>query len=71
MTYYKGLVLPVSGYIIWWRKDNRYKSGFAPFARIFLCSHLKLCWGVPIVAEQLTNSTSIHEDSGSIPGLVG
>ena len=25
--------------------------------------------GVPIVAQQLTNLTSIHEDSGSIPGL--
>ena len=25
--------------------------------------------GVPIVAQQLTNLTSIHEDSGWIPGL--
>ena len=25
--------------------------------------------GVPAVAEQLTNPTSIHEDAGSIPGL--
>ena len=25
--------------------------------------------GVPIVAQQLTNLTSIHEDPGSIPGL--
>ena len=25
--------------------------------------------GVPLVAQQLTNLTSIHEDSGSIPGL--
>ena len=24
---------------------------------------------VPIVAQQLTNLTSIHEDEGSIPGL--
>ena len=25
--------------------------------------------GVPVVAQQLTNLTSIHEDVGSIPGL--
>ena len=26
--------------------------------------------GVPIVAQEFTNPTSIHEDEGSIPGLV-
>ena len=26
--------------------------------------------GVPVVAQQLTDLTSIHEDKGSIPGLV-
>ena len=26
-------------------------------------------WGVPIVAQQNKNLTSIHEDAGSIPGL--
>ena len=25
--------------------------------------------GVPLVAQRLTNPTSIHEDVGSIPGL--
>ena len=25
--------------------------------------------GVPVVAQQLTNLTNIHEDIGSIPGL--
>ena len=25
--------------------------------------------GVPIVAQQVTNPTSVHEDVGSIPGL--
>ena len=25
--------------------------------------------GVPIVAQQVTNPTSIHEEAGSIPGL--
>ena len=25
--------------------------------------------GVPVVAQQLTNPTSIHEDGGLIPGL--
>ena len=26
-------------------------------------------YGVPVVAQQVTNLTSIHEDAGSIPGL--
>ena len=27
-----------------------------------------LVWGVPVVAQQLTNPTSIHEDAGLTPG---
>ena len=26
-------------------------------------------WGVPVVAQWLTNPTSTHEDAGSSPGL--
>ena len=29
----------------------------------------KSCFGVPVVAQWVTNSTSIHEDAGSISGL--
>ena len=25
--------------------------------------------GVPVVAQRLTNPTSIHEDAGTVPGL--
>ena len=42
-------------------KDSNYRS---------TCKKKKLKQiGVPIVAQQLTNPTSIHEDVGSIPGL--
>ena len=30
----------------------------------------KNSWGVPLVAQQVKNPTSIHEDEGSIPGTV-
>ena len=28
-----------------------------------------LSWGVPVMTQRLTNPTSIHEDTGLIPGL--
>ena len=33
-------------------------------------SPYKIALGVPIVPQQLTNPTSIHEDVDSIPGLL-
>ena len=33
------------------------------------CIKKYMCVGVSVVAQQLTNPTSIHEDKGSIPGL--
>ena len=34
-----------------------------------LSGELKIFLGVPIMAQQLMNPTSIHEDKGLIPGL--
>ena len=34
-----------------------------------LLLYFKAALGIPIVAQQLTNPTSIHDDAGSIPGL--
>jgi len=36
-----------------------------PFYNFFL----KQLLGVPVVAQQVMNPTSIHEDAGSVPGL--
>ena len=38
------------------------------------CSHKiekksKICYGVPVVVQQVTNLTAIHEGVGLIPGL--
>ena len=30
----------------------------------------KWWWGVPVVVQQVKTPTSIHEDAGSIPGLI-
>ena len=38
---------------------------------VLLTSSIKhRCLGVPVAAQQLTNTTRIHEDVDSIPGLV-
>ena len=34
------------------------------------CDPVKICsLGVPVIAQWFTNSTGIHEDAGSVPGL--
>ena len=37
--------------------------------RMYLIPFKNSQWGVPVVAQWLTNLTNIHEDAGSIPGL--
>ena len=46
---------------------------FGPFfnqiVHFLTVEFLRVLCGVPFVAQWLTNSTSIHEDTGLIPGL--
>ena len=35
-----------------------------------ICFFKKHAQGVPVVVQRVTNPTSIHEDVGSIPGLI-
>ena len=38
--------------------------------QMFILIHIEMhCIGSPVVAQRLMNPASIHEDSGSIPGL--
>ena len=36
---------------------------------VALSQYTKVSWRVPVVAQQVKNPTSIHADTGSIPGL--
>ena len=47
------------------------KGNFLTVRFYFLHSSKNLKPGVPVLAQQLTNPTSIREDVGSIPGLSG
>ena len=50
--------------------DSKLYSHYKFFFPFFLKFYLIIVdLGVPIMALQLTNPTSIHEDVGSIPGL--
>ena len=50
----------------------KYVSGFQQLSFVFTnttCPSRTSCWGVPVVAQWLTNPTRNHEVAGSIPGL--
>ena len=40
-----------------------------PFVQLFFLPSRLPMLGVPAIAQQLVNLTSIHEDAGAIPGL--
>ena len=48
-------------------KDKSILSIFLDLTSLFIIKNI--FYGVPIVAQRLTNPTSIHEDEGLIPGL--
>ena len=50
-----------------WAKDIKYHRHYKVLGMYH--SQLISGLGVPVVAQQLRNPTSIHEDAGSIPGL--
>ena len=49
---------------------SRYKNKNKVFEFLLWHSGLRIqLWGVPIVPQWVKNSSSIHEDGSSIPGL--
>ena len=59
---------------VWWEESNQCvgwrsrKSLVTSFLKPSLYCIWRI-WGVPTMAQRLTNLTSIHEDASSIPGL--
>ena len=54
------------------KKKNRYYKIIRQdhsYNILYNFTYNKKEFGVPVVAQWLSNSTSIHEDMGSIPGL--
>ena len=52
------------------KKKKKKKNVGSGAPVIFELSSVKLSVGVPVVAQHVKNLTSIHEDVGSIPGLI-
>ena len=52
------------------KKKKRKKSFLRGFLTLTETQNSKTALGAPFVAQCLVNLTSIHEDVGSIPGLV-
>ena len=50
-----------------WEESDIYKS--VSYLKCFYFMMAQQFKGAPIVAQHLTNLTSVHEDEGSIPGL--
>ena len=51
------------------RKKKNEIEGLSDFETYYKVKSKQCGAGVPVVAQQLMNPTSIHEDAGSIPGL--
>ena len=61
-------------WVLWGLTKRPRKVGAGPLTKMcYLITYISginiQLWGIPMVAQRLTNPTSIHEDTGSIPGL--